>query len=342
MSRKKVAAEVTANMIIRIGETNMKILVLNPAITQEHKDRIKASAAKHNAELAFAASEADIPAGFEEPDIVYGFGVNIARSCKKLKWLCVPSAGVDFICKPGSFANEDCILTNSSGAYGVSIAEHIIAVSLMMMRCLTVYHSQILSGIWGTERFHQKSLKGARITVLGTGDIGTEFAKRAKVFEPAQIIGVCRSGECRESSFDKVLKVDALDGILPQTDLLVMSLPATPETEDILNRKRIEALPDGAYIVNVGRGNAIDEDALADNLDNGHLDGAALDVFKTEPLPAESRLWKTDRLLITPHVAGNLTLDHTLDKNVEMFLEDLDNYFEGRDLRYIVDRKKGY
>ena len=320
----------------------MKILVLNPAITQEHKDRIAASAAKHNAELAFAASEAEIPAGFEEPDIVYGFGINIARSSKKLKWLCVPSAGVDFICKPGSFANEDCILTNSSGSYGVSIAEHIIAVSIMMMRRMTVYYAQTLAGKWGMDRYHQKSLKDARITVLGTGDIGTEFAKRAKAFEPAQIIGVCRSGECKDLSFDKVLKVDALDSILPETDLLVMSLPATPETVDILNRERIEALPEGAYIVNVGRGSAIDEEALADNLDNAHLAGAALDVFKTEPLPADSRLWKTDNLFITPHVAGNLTLDHTLDKNVEMFIEDLDNYFEERDLKYIVDREKGY
>ena len=320
----------------------MKILVLNQALTKDHKDSIINTAAKHNAEVAFAASEAEIPAGFEQPDIVYGFGTNIARNSKKLKWMCVPSAGVDFICKPGSFANDDCILTNSSGSYGVSIAEHIIAVSIMMMRRMTVYYAQTLAGKWGMERYHQKSLKEARITVLGTGDIGTEFAKRAKAFEPAQIIGVCRSGECKAPSFDKVLKVDALDSVLPETDLLVMSLPATPETEGILSRKRIEALPEGAYIVNVGRGSAIDEDALADNLDNAHLGGAALDVFRTEPLPEESRLWKTDNLMITPHVAGNLTLDHTVDRNVEMFLEDLDNYCAGRRLKYIVDRERGY
>ncbi|MCR5318665.1 MAG: hypothetical protein K6E22_10600, partial [Treponema sp.] len=126
------------------------------------------------------------------------------------------------------------------------------------------------------------------------------------------------------------------------TDLLAMSLPGTPETKGILSRQRISLLPNGAYIVNVGRGSAIDEDALADNLESGHLAGAALDVFQTEPLPVESKLWKTKNLLITPHVAGNLTLDYTKDKNVQMFLEDLKNFMEEKPLKYLVDKKLGY
>ena len=121
-----------------------------------------------------------------------------------------------------------------------------------------------------------------------------------------------------------------------------MSLPGTPETKGILTRKRIEMLADGAYIVNVGRGSAIDEEALADNLENGHLGGAALDVFQTEPLPKNSRLWKLKNLVMTPHVAGNLTLAYTKDRNVEMFLEDLKNFTAGRPMTYLVDRKLGY
>ena len=121
-----------------------------------------------------------------------------------------------------------------------------------------------------------------------------------------------------------------------------MSLPATSETRGILSRERIALLPQGAYIVNVGRGSAIDEDALADALDSGHLGGAALDVFQTEPLPSEHRLWKTKDLIITPHVAGNMTLAHTRNKNVSMFLEDLKNFTEGAQLKYLVNRKLGY
>ena len=242
---------------------------------------------------------------------------------------------------PDYFANEDCLLTNSAGAYGVSIAEHMIAVSLVMMRRLNEFFEETHEGKWLSPRA-QKSLKDCKITVLGTGDIGTSFANRARAFEPAQIIGVCRSGKSSESVYDKVLPVSELDSVLQETELLAMSLPATAETKGILSRERLEKMPQGAYVVNVGRGSAIDEDALADNLEKGHLAGAALDVFQIEPLPEDSRLWKTRNLLITPHVAGNLTLSYTKDRNVEMFLEDLKNFAEGKALRYLVNKKLGY
>ena len=319
----------------------MKILVISTVLKDKHKKAISDVAEKAGAEVHFLTSEKGITEDLLDAEIVYGFGVNYAKTNKNLKWLCVPSAGVDYLLKADSFANENCLLTNSAGAYGVTIAEHIIAVSLMMMRRLTDQHASALKGNWGFPK-QQRSIKDCRITVLGTGDIGTNFARRAKAFEPEKIVGVCRSGKNNDPSYDLVLRTDELDRILPETDLLVMSLPATKETENILSRERIALLPEGSYIVNVGRGSAIDEDALADSLENGKLAGAALDVFKVEPLPKDSRLWTTKNLLITPHVAGNLTLEHTLNRNVEMFCEDLNNYLLGKPLKYLVDRNKGY
>ncbi len=319
----------------------MKIVILSSILDRTNRDLILKTAEKVGAEICFSESEDNLPVEFQLPDVVYGFGLKIAKTNKNLKWLCVPSAGVDYLLKPGVFANEDCIVTNSSGAYGVTIAEHIIAVSLMMMRKLTEFYPGSLSGEWLMPR-PQRSLKDSRITALGTGDIGCTFAQRARAFEPESLIGVCRSGKCKDPSFDRIYKTDKLDKVLPDTDLLVMSLPDTPETEGILSRERIALLPHDAYIVNVGRGSAIDEDALADALDSGKLAGAALDVFQTEPLPAESRLWKTKNLLITPHVAGNQTLAHTRNTNVAMFCEDLENYAAGRELKYRIDKKKGY
>ena len=319
----------------------MKILVINNQLEQKQLELIKTAADEVNATVHFYTSDADIPESDFDADIIYGFAPSIVKTSRTLKWLCVPWAGVDSIMAPDYFANTGCLLTNSAGAYGVSIAEHMIAVSLVMMRRLNEFMEETRNGQWLKPR-PQKSLKDCRITVLGTGDIGTTFAKRAAAFEPAAIVGVCRSGKSSEAVYEKVLPVSQLDTILPKTDLLAMSLPATPETKGIFSRERMALLPEGAYIVNVGRGSAIDEDALADNLENGHIAGAALDVFQTEPLPSDSRLWHTKNLLITPHVAGNMTLPYTRTKNVEMFIEDLHNFVEGRPLRYLVDRKLGY
>ena len=319
----------------------MKILVINNMLEQKHLEQIKAAAQVLGHEVFFYTSEAEIPQANFDANIIYGFAPSIVKTSKTLKWLCVPWAGVDSLMVPGYFANEECLLTNAAGAYGVSIAEHMIAVSLVMMRRLNEFLEETRNGQWLKPR-PQRSLKDCRITVLGTGDIGTTFANRARAFEPQSIIGVCRSGKSSSPVYDKVLPVSELDSILPQTDLLAMSLPSTPETKGILSREHLALLPQGAYIVNVGRGSAIDEDALADALDNGHIAGAALDVFQTEPLPATHRLWKTKNLIITPHVAGNMTLAHTRDKNVQMFLEDLKNFTEGKQLKYLVDRKLGY
>ena len=319
----------------------MKILVINNMLEQKHLDQIKSVAVSLGHEVFFYKAEAEIPQSNFDADIIYGFAPSIVKTSKNLKWLCVPWAGVDSLMVPGYFANEDCLLSNAAGAYGVSIAEHMIAVSLVMMRRLNEFMAETRDGQWNKPRA-QKSLKDCRITVLGTGDIGTTFAKRAKAFEPACITGVCRSGRASSDIYDKVLSVNQLDSVLPETDLLAMSLPATAETRGILSRERLALMPEGSYIVNVGRGSAIDEDALAEALESGHLSGAALDVFQTEPLPEGNRLWKTKNLLITPHVAGNMTLPYTKDKNVAMFLEDLENFTKGKPLHYLVDKKLGY
>ncbi len=319
----------------------MKIIVLSSELKQKHREEILQTAGRIGAEICFADSEDEIPEAYRDAEVLYGFGVKTAAKSLDLKWMCVPSAGVEYLLRPSAFANKDCILTNSSGSYGVGITEHIMMVTLMMLRNFTEVFKQSVAGKWGS-RVPQRSLKGMRITVLGTGDIGSTFARCVKAFEPACITGVCRSGNCDESAFDRVCKSSALDEILPETDLLILCLPATPETQGILSGERIEMLPEGAYIVNVGRGSAIDEDALAESLDRGKLAGAALDVFVTEPLPKNSRLWNTKNLLISPHVAGNLTHDYSLDKNVEMFCEDLLRYAEGKPLVHVVDRKRGY
>ena len=128
----------------------------------------------------------------------------------------------------------------------------------------------------------------------------------------------------------------------PETEILVMALPAVADTAGILSRERIALLPREAIVVNVGRGSAIDQDALMEALNAGRIAGAALDVVVPEPLPKDHPLWSTRNLLLTPHISGNMSLGYTCDRNLDMFCRDLENYAAGRPLEHRVDRKRGY
>ena len=157
----------------------------------------------------------------------------------------------------------------------------------------------------------------------------------------AKIVGLSRSGR-PHPAFDEVYPISALDEVLPRTKILVMALPGTPETIRILDRARIALLPADACVINVGRGTAVDQAALADALNSGKLAGAALDVMDPEPLPKDDPLWDAKNLILTPHVSGNMTLGYTCDENVARFCADLRNYAAGRPLAGLVDRKRGY
>lgn len=166
----------------------MKILVINKLLKEHHKEQILKNASEIGGSVLFVESEAEIPDDYQDCEIIYGFGMGNAARNKNLKWLSVPSAGVDYLMKPGVFANEDCLITNSTGAYGVTIAEHIIAVSLLMMRKLDYSYSESLKHNWSSPK-PQRSLKDSRILVLGTGDIGCCFSRRAKAFETSKHYG---------------------------------------------------------------------------------------------------------------------------------------------------------
>ena len=187
-----------------------------------------------------------------------------------------------------------------------------------------------------------RSIIGSTITVVGTGDIGTEFARRAKALGAKSIRGVRRTKKAADPAFDEIHTNDELDGLLPDTDILVLALPATGETKGILSAGRIALLPASAYVVNVGRGSAIDQAALIDALNGGRLSGAALDVFAQEPIPAGDPAWTAKNLLITPHIAGQMSLGYARDRNVELFCEDLERYGRGEKPLRLVDRKIGY
>lgn len=319
-----------------------KILVDIPQLNEKHRADIEAAAKRHGFMAAFTGGvKPRAMAEAADAEIIFGPNPALPGVAAALQWLCVPSAGAEAYLSPALYANPDAALTNSSGAYGVTISEHIVMVTLELMRRQMEYNELVASRRWRRD-LSIRSIRDSRITLLGAGDIGREAAKKLAGFGPQNITAVNRSGMSDFELFDRVLPVSALDEVLPGTDLLVMSLPGTPESAGVMDARRLALLPKDAFLVNVGRGSAIDQAALLALMQSGHLSGAALDVFETEPLPKDDLLWDCPRLLITPHCAGNMTLGYTLDRIVALFLEDFENYCAGKPLARLVDRAKGY
>lgn len=259
-----------------------------------------------------------------------------------LQWCACPNAGVEVYCNnPDLFKNPDTVLTNCAGAYGVTIGEHLVMLTLMLMRNMKMYYADAAAHRWGKTQ-PMRSIRGSRVTIVGAGDIGCTFASHVKAMGASHVTGLSRSGKARSDAFDTMLTIDQLDSVLPESDVVMLSLPNTPETVGMMNRQRLALLPSTAYLLNVGRGSAIDQEALIDALTSGALAGAAIDVVVPEPLPANHPLWDVDNLIITPHVAGDMALGYTVEKSVSIFCENIALYAQGKPLNHVVNRVKGY
>jgi len=274
-------------------------------------------------------------------DVILGsVAPSAVTNSKKLKWLQLWSAGSDLFQEFGKFP-ENAILTNGSGAYGLTISEHLIAMIIMLKRKLYVHYQDQLECIWGSGVGEISSVYGSTILIIGLGDLGIEFAKKAKAMG-ATIVGVRRSERPAPDFVDEVYTGDKLDELLPRADIVVVSVPDTNATKHMLNKERLSMLKESAIIVNVGRGPTIDTDALTEALSEGRIAGAALDVTDPEPLPPEHKLWKMPNVLITPHSSGNHNLPETYNRLIEIAIKNFDAYTNDRPMRNIVDFERQY
>ena len=314
-----------------------KVLAVINTLTEEQVDALKQLCEQSGYGFVLANNREEAKEHLEDATIIYGGDPWLISNAPNLKWFHSLSAGVNAYMP---VIKEETILTNSAGAFGLSISEHIIMVILMMLRRMPEYQRRIAQHSW-RKGLDQESIYGKRIAVVGTGDIGSHFARRVQAFEPEKVIGVSRSGKTKPF-FDETYPISEIDTLLPETDILVSCVPETAETIGYLNRERLLKLPDSAYLVNVGRGSAVVEEDMIELLKNGKLAGAALDVFCEEPLPKDSPFYELDNLIITPHVSGNLTIDYTKETNFNMFYDNLRHYINGEELEHVVNKKLGY
>ena len=256
-----------------------------------------------------------------------------------LEWLQTNSAGVEAYIQPGMLAG-DTLLTNATGAYGLAIAEHMLGMLLELFKKLELYRDAQKSGAWQSQGA-VKAVYGSTVLVLGMGDIGGEFAARCKALG-AKVIGVRRSPRPCPEYADEVHLLEDLDSLLPQADVVAVTLPGTDATRGLMSRERLAKMKEGAVLLNVGRGFIVDTEALCDALERGHLSGAGVDVTDPEPLPPTHRLWNIPTAVVTPHISGFYHLRETHERIVGIFLENLRHFQAGEPLRNLVDFATGY
>lgn len=256
-----------------------------------------------------------------------------------LEWLQTNSAGVEPYIQPGVLAG-DTLLTNATGAYGLAIAEHMLGMLLELFKKLELYRDAQKSGAWQSQGA-VKAVYGSTVLVLGMGDIGGEFAARCKALG-AKVIGVRRSPRPCPEYADEVHLLEDLDSLLPQADVVAVTLPGTDATRGLMSRERLAKMKEGAVLLNVGRGFIVDTEALCDALERGHLSGAGVDVTDPEPLPPTHRLWNIPTAVVTPHISGFYHLRETHERIVGIFLENLRHFQAGELLRNLVDFATGY
>jgi phosphoglycerate dehydrogenase-like enzyme len=282
-----------------------------------------------------------------DAEVYFGFGITrpLFIAARRLRWVHSAAAGVRGALFPEMLASR-VLLTNSAGIHAIPIAETVVGGLLYLLRGFDMAVEQQRDGRWDKSRFVAddsvlRELGGCRVLIVGTGGIGSEIARRVAPFG-VECVGIRRHpARGAPAGFDRVAGPDSLDDELATADVVVLAAPLTSETSGTLNAARIARLRPGAIVVNVARGALLDENALAAAVAAGRLRGAVLDVFRNEPLAADSPLWQLRSVLVTPHVSP-VSPGRFWPRQLELFLDNWRRYVEGAPLRNLVDKEAGY
>jgi phosphoglycerate dehydrogenase-like enzyme len=299
---------------------------------------------------------AQVPAEeFARAEILYTFrALPQPPQAPRLKWVQLNSAGANHILDHPLF-KAGVTFTTTSGLHAINIAEYVLASILAWSRQFHVLFDYKRRAVWpGDERwtrFVPRELRGATLGVVGYGSIGREVSRLACALGMT-VLALKRQPQRRDDpgfSFvgdaegclpQVIYGPDQLLQMLPLCDYVVLAVPLNAETRHMLSERELRAMRPTAYLVNIARGEVVDEAALVRALQEGWIAGAGLDVFEQEPLPADSPLWKLDNVILTPHISG-LT-PHYDERAIEIFVENLRRYIGGQPLLNVVDAALGY
>lgn len=281
-------------------------------------------------------SEADALEIIGEVDAMYGrITPELLARAKKLRWIQTPMAGLEHYMFP-ALAESDVTLSNMQGIYSDNIADHVMGYILMFSRGFHIFLRQQLERNWSSN-VPVLHLADQTLGVIGLGGIGTAVAKRGAAAE-MRVIATNAVAVEKPDFVDALWGIDRLDDLLTEADFVVSCVPHTPETFKLLNTDQFKRMKQTAYLINISRGVVVDLAALTSALQAGEIAGAGLDVFETEPLPADHPLWDMENVIITPHTAGSGP--HTANRRIDVVTGNLRRYVAGEPVRNVVDKNR--
>jgi len=315
----------------------LNIVVLNP-LADRHKEMLQAAVPDIN---IIISDENDALKYMPCCHILVTWGSTETRplylAAPSLEWIHALSAGVEKLIFP-EIQVADTILTNSKGIHGISVSEHILAMMLAFSRGITVSIRQQQAKLW--KRMPTGELHDRTLGIVGLGSIGREIAKKARAL--GMTVLASKQEITTELFVDKLYPADndSLLEMLAQSDFIVIALPLTEHTQNMISLPHFTAMKRSAYFFNIARGAIVNEADLITALEQKLIRGAGLDVFATEPLAESSPLWEMPNVIITPHVAAFSPA--YLDRAVNLFADNLTRFVHGREMVNIIDKSKGY
>lgn len=316
----------------------MKTVLCLLPVQARHKEKLENAGA--GCRFVYADEGSVTPQQIAEANIILGMPEpEMLNASSKLELLQLNIAGADRYVKPGVLA-PGTLLTNSTGAYSQAVAEHGLAMLLMLQKKLHLYRDAQKRKEW-TDYGTVCSVSGSRVLVVGLGDIGCYFATMLTALG-AYVIGVKRRKSEKPDCVQELYTMEALDELLPTADVVFSVLPGTSATTHLYTAERFDLMKNSAVFINCGRGMAVENAVLYDALTTGKIAAAAIDVSEVEPLGEDSPLWALDNLMITPHISGYYHLPQTFERIVDIACDNLARYLRGDKLKNIVDFETGY
>ena len=316
----------------------MKIL-LQGRVEGELLQRLESIIGDEHTYIAPDSREALIEEG-KDADIFYGYcSEDLFPHLPNIKWIQSSSAGMDRHMYP-ALRESDVLLTNAAGLYGTHVADQAFALLLGLARGIHESVRNQDKHQWGGARtMPMIEIDGFKIGIVGMGGIGMQMAKRAKGFD-MYVIGVDAYRTDKPDNVDELVGMDQLSNVMSQVDVVMIACPLTEETRGLINKDNLSVMQPTAFFINIARGPIVNEPDLIEILQTGKIAAAGLDVTEIEPLSADSPLWDFHNVIISPHSAGGS--QHRARRITEFFLDNLERYLNGEELKNIVNKQLGF